>query len=698
MPVIQTPRGAVNFPDEMSHAQIEAVLQKEFPIAPAAPQPLSGSIGATSTTTPQPVNLATDVGKSGWGGLLGGITGTLDSLNPGTVAQRGQAAAMALMGDKRGAAIMNAYLQQHSLTQATAGLGSTYQPQTTPGRYAHAVGTMLPNAIAPETLPAKIGAVLIPALSSQGATDITKAAGGDATAQGVAGFAGGLAGGGLAGFRGGASRAPQILTDAEKPAAQAVRAALDMTGAHRDDVKAITAGGMLPAAATSGLQQLAETVATLPGPGKIALQDAAGARMGTQYDRALNAVTQHLGVDPAAAKGNVDSIVTAGQKAADPIYQQIRANPTPVWSADLARLAQRPAIKKAIGVVSNDMLNSGKSPTTAGFALDPDTGWSLPKTFENVENQPTADTWIGVHQALGRTVERNPLTGKPLPDSQSPGNFGIGVSGRDLRDQLTQVIPGYDQALATSGDYLSTAGAYNKAGGKLFSGPVSDFADMWGSLKSPSEIQAARASMANDVLERADRGSFLPGQFKVPGIRQKLAIAFPDGAPGFAQQMEDDLAERGAYNNILSNSRTAGRNALVDQFQANMTKPVGPIRKAAQGLTAGIDNVASFTHPLTAVTKVARMVAGTNTPKAPIASPWDDPNTNALLGNLLSDPKAMNAFLDKMSAQDTGDYMAQHPGPVGLLRGPGGVALPGLLSGLLAGPATAQANQGQPPQ
>ena len=62
-----------------------------------------------------------------------------------------------------------------------------------------------------------------------------------------------------------------------------------------------------------------------------------------------------------------------------------------------------------------------------------------------------------------------------IPDSESPNNFGVTKATGDLKSALTDAIPNYDQALAVSGDYLSTAGAFNRAKGKLFNGSFDVF-------------------------------------------------------------------------------------------------------------------------------------------------------------------------------------------------------------------------------
>lgn len=72
-----------------------------------------------------------------------------------------------------------------------------YTPQTTPGRYAEAIGEMLPNAVTPGGLARKAASVALPAIGAQAAGDLAGYLGANPTTQAVARFLGG-AGGGLA--------------------------------------------------------------------------------------------------------------------------------------------------------------------------------------------------------------------------------------------------------------------------------------------------------------------------------------------------------------------------------------------------------------------------------------------------------------------------------------------------------------------
>jgi hypothetical protein len=743
---VTAPDGSVvEFPDGTSPGVIRGAMHAH------AGAHAAGSHGAVDT--------AVDMGRGFWGGTLTGLQGMQQFINPVAIAGEGiKTLAPMLPHSAQGAATAaGRFLTGETATNA---LGGNYQTHTTPGRYAHAVGLAALNAVAPEGIPAKVAATVVPGVLGQAGQDLAAHFHAPAIVQQGAGVLGGVLGGGIANAKGildnvGAAQA-NAIPKATIPVANAVSAALKIGNTDPAVLRASLASGVLPVAADPGLTQLGEAVATVPGEGQIALRAAAAARKGTQTDRAMTAMQTHLGVDPTAARGGVDAVVANGQAAAEPLYRAIRANPAPVWSPELAALAQRPAIKKAIGLVSNNMLNSGQDPTTAGIAIDPDTGAAtIGSDLGNVvENQPTAATWVGVHQALGKTVERSPLTNQVIPNSMSPGNFDISVASRDLRNALAGdggaeaapgvasgppaaagqttgnafgqstgpadqsaanaagpadapqgtgvgqgvsggpasaprigAIPGYGDALATSGDYLSTQNAFDRARGQLFHGPVYDFSKMWSSLGTPPEQAAGQAALANDVLEASDRGRFEPGLFKSPGVQAKLAIAFGDDpASNFTDQMEADGAERDAYGHILDNSRTASRQALISQYQAD-NQPGGFPGLMKSGVGALKWGSAAMTAPHMLPVMMADKVVNSAGAKA-AALPWTDPGVNAQLGGVLADPQAFTSLLDQLDQAAAGPTAAAawRGGVLGIPQ----VAAPGIIGGVLAGPAPQQ--------
>jgi hypothetical protein len=662
-------------------------------IAGVAAAPFTG--GASLAGSVAGGDAAKSFASGGWGALAQ-VAGAVDPFAGlgKIITYEAQAAGHPLSSN------VQALLPGGEMTIANA-TGAAYQPKTTVGKYAKAVGSMLPNAVAPEGLIPKIAAMVLPGLASEGAAQGAQALGGGPMAQGMARFAGGVVGGGLAGLAGGAPAPAAPVSITEQPAVKAIQAALDVGKTPLEDIQSSLDAGKLPVATDPGLAQLGETIATAPGAGGVAIRNAAASRMADVPDRVMGAAQSILGVDPQAARGGVDAVVAQGQAAAKPLYDAYRNTPGPMWNADLADIAARPSIKKAITTAASGLLDAGQNPTALGFKFDPDTGWELngARGIDAVtggvmpgeaqtQQVPTRATWDAVYKGIGQAVERNPFNNQPLSNGN---NFNLDTARQALKGALTQADPTFGDALATSSDYLGVKNVFNKISGTALSGSTSvgDFSRLWNGLDGEAEQNAGKAAVANDLLEQIDKGKFAPSLFKTPGVQQKMNIAFGSGpAQAFTDQMMSDMDERGAYNKIISGSPTAGRQQLLAAYAAN-NPPTG-LKANLQKITGAANMAASLMHPLTAVTKLADMATHTGGGAAASAGvPWENPEVTSQLGQLLSNPQAFSQLLARM----------QQPvpqAPNGLLNGLQ-YAAPGLLSGVLA-PQAAQAAQGAQPR
>jgi hypothetical protein len=310
------------------------------------------------------------------------------------------------------------------------------------------------------------------------------------------------------------------------------------------------------------------------------------------------------GIHPEAAAGDIQGLTDKLRKQAGPLYDAALGNSSPVWNTDLAQLAQRPVIKKAIASVGQDFLNAGQDPMAAGLQLDPDTGLHVlnPNLSAANEAQPTAATWDAVKKAIGRQVERNPITGRALPDSQSQGNGGVMTASRDLTTALAGdpannvpgAIPGYRSALDKAGDYLSLEDAFNK-GGALFTNPnvnESAFGSVYKGLDDASQ-QAFKGGFANKLFDMAQNGQLKPGKFATPRIQQKLATVLgddpvinPDGtrSPGPASQF---------LNNVqLEGQMQANGNRMIP----GVNSPTFEFGNAAQEQDGGFNPIQALMH------------------------------------------------------------------------------------------------------
>lgn len=210
---VKTPDGNIaQFPDGTPQATILSVMQKTYPPDRKAPYTVGGMVARDVTGKAPPGTDTIDSIKSFGSGVLSSLSNIADQMPGGTRsgAMRTGGSLGVLAAQKLGLAnpqqaqqaqaFMRKALPTPDELQARYGL--QHNPTTTAGRYAGALGAMLPNAIGgPEGAIPKIASVVIPALTSQGSRDVARMAGGTETTQNVAGVLGGVVGGVASGMR-----------------------------------------------------------------------------------------------------------------------------------------------------------------------------------------------------------------------------------------------------------------------------------------------------------------------------------------------------------------------------------------------------------------------------------------------------------------------------------------------------------------
>jgi len=89
-------------------------------------------------------------------------------------------------------------------------------------------------------------------------------------------------------------------------------------------------------------------------------------------ERMLNAIEGATGVAPGSAQGQIDNLVSRGQRAAKPLYDEAFSNTTPMVSPAIDRILQRPAARSAIQTSRNMMRNQDLDPDTLGIVFADD--------------------------------------------------------------------------------------------------------------------------------------------------------------------------------------------------------------------------------------------------------------------------------------------------------------------------------------
>jgi hypothetical protein len=523
------------------------------------------------------------------GGVLGAIANPLNKLAGGFVAASSGIPTAMLRGAITG-----------------GGLGALY------GAGAGAPGQRIPSAVSGAAAGAVTGGVLPPI-----------AAGIGAAGRHLAGTASDVASGTRAVLNPPDPMAASTSRDTQD-AFERFSALMRASGKTADDLvdpmgKDLTTAEAMGRTGVTSLGAMARRSGTTPD----ALEATLRSRAQAAPSRILDDFAAASGIHPEEAAGDIEALTSRLQGEAKPLFDAALSHPGPVWNNDLAQLAQRPVVKKAIASAAEDLMNAGKDPTAMGLKLDPDTGWSLAGggltahgglegagSFAGAsEPQPTAETWDLIRKRIGDQVERNPITNKIVPDSVSRGNFNVNVARRDLTHALAGdpahgvegAIPGYRAALDKSGDYLQLQSAFDRAQDTFLNPNVktATFAKTFGALSEPEQA-AWKSGVAAKLESQLQNGRLTPRQLLLPHVQDKLtAVLGPDAAAQFTErlQAEAQLAATGSRMMPGVGSPTAEFGAAMAEHEGGPTA-LGLLARAHKDPVSTISNLAALGRSL----------------------------------------------------------------------------------------------------
>lgn len=259
-------------------------------------------------------------------------------------------------------------------------------------------------------------------------------------------------------------------------------------------------------------------------------------RSARRPDRVLDDMLATSGIEPSAAKGDIDALVSKGRQSVSGMFEKALSSDKGVWNSDLERLAQRPVIQKAMSQAYDDLLNADINPEGMGFTgRDPQTG-----KFAQMP-RPSAKAWDLIRKRVSSQVERDGV-GRIIPDNQSPGNYNVNRAGHDLTDALRKAVPGYGDALDKSGEYLKSKAAFELGQNAILNDRIStaDFKKAVDAM-TPAEKKALKGGVANKLFQQSQGGKLRPQQFITPNAADKLETALgQDGATNFVAGLHDE--------------------------------------------------------------------------------------------------------------------------------------------------------------
>jgi hypothetical protein len=195
--------------------------------------------------------------------------------------------------------------------------GDYYEPQTTAGEYARTVGEFLPGAIVPGGLATKAASVLVPAIASETAGQMTEGTPMEQPARIGAGIVGGLGVGAASALRGGANvalgRAARGVTPEQMAMAEALRARSPIPLTQAEAIQQVTGG----ATNMGRLQSVVERSSNELGPMMAQRPEA--------VRQAVSAVTEQI-APPMAPQAVAGRAQQASEGVIDRMRQRVNAS------------------------------------------------------------------------------------------------------------------------------------------------------------------------------------------------------------------------------------------------------------------------------------------------------------------------------------------------------------------------------------
>lgn len=322
-----------------------------------------------------------------------------------------------------------------------------------------------------------------------------------------------------------------------------------------------------------------------------ATADALGAFLGDRAEQApariMDDFANAAGIDPRAARGEIDAFVASRQEATRPLYQVAYETPTPLTPA-LKELATRPSIRSAFRRAVQLIRDAGRDPRELG--LDLGDGRSVMTGREAPIVQPTTEGWDYVRRAADSRVQalRDPVTGRAKDPAAH--NSATALAG-DLRRALREANPAYAEATDSAGDYIRIREAFEDGRRYITSHGIDEaqFARRVSDL-SEAERHAFAGGVANDLYNKAQSGRLPLNQITSPRVRAKLnMILGEDAAEQFLAgiRQEVNLARTGARMRPGNGSPTAEYGEAMRQQDGATDMQQSMVRAGANILTGG---------------------------------------------------------------------------------------------------------------
>ena len=413
------------------------------------------------------------------------------------------------------------------------------------------------------------------------------------------GLVGGLVGGGLPAAGAGVSKISQRLINSPERAAGAAlgvspevaRVARSLIGQEPAQTAAqnIQRGGQGAMLADAGpaAQGMLDSAMQVPGPGQsLGMQ-----RIENRASGAMDSVNQALDQSMGAPQGRLtaqDAIRDASRPQINQAYQE--AYNTPIdYSSEAGRkiegiLDRIPGRKaqQAIQDATDRMIYDGAPSPQIMASIGEDGA----VTFSQQPNVMQLDYMKRAFDQMARDGT-DPITQRMSSDAAFASRIA-----RDIREAIGEAVPGYREALSTAADSITQQAAIDFGATMLRPQVTREVVARRIADMTPAEMSAARIgvrqqiddalsnvrAVASDQNIDARQASQALRDLSSPSARSKITELMGDEAPELFAQLDEAGAALGLRAAVATNSRTAGRQAGTEMFDA-MTE-INPLRRA----------------------------------------------------------------------------------------------------------------------
>ena len=507
--------------------------------------------------------VASDVGKSFFGGVREGAAGLADALSSFT--PLGAVNRMLTTGSP----IPNPLNVVGSMATEYMARGS-HKPQTAPGRYARSVGLMTPNALIPGGggMAQRAAQVVLPGVGAEAGADAAAALGAGPNGQTFGRVAGAVVGGGVAGLRQRPAPPRTVATEVTRRARQDIPA-------MRQRAEEMRAAGIQPTltdVVDDGGRGIIRAAASRP-PARQMAQDFADARRLDLPDRIGRQARRLMSNDPRTPRDIAANLGATRRANAEANFGAVRGQEVAMSPETIQALRSDYGRRAIVEAASRER--------------DPEVKRQLLRLSNAALDRPSTPITVGMADRISRVLLGQADEASRRGDADLAAT--LGGLGRAVREPTADAVPGYRNALSEYGRESRLMNAAERGEDFLRRNTDEFAADVVAMSDDERTLALATGRRAVERAAGENVGS-------APGVARRLADApeqqarnralLGDRAGQFQDAMR--LEARAVENASRIAPNTGSSTALNFQNVQRLAEGVGAVANVARGNWIGL--------------------------------------------------------------------------------------------------------------